>query len=553
MKGAILQQLPGFSSATELQTLDPNAQRLSDRISFLPMYLLLNCAFMGLFIVAAYVFMDKEEGTIRALTVTPVTVRDYLASKLLVMLFTGLLTGLLVTSLVAGTRVHYQWLILILVAGNLFGTVLGLFIASFYQSILSSLGAMYAIIVLLGLGGVPYYMPSFSPLVLRAAVLPAALCLSRGVLGATGYRADPSHCRRHRTGDGAPVCGDRATLPPHADHLRGCPMKNILLIFRRDLKASLRDAMVVYILVIPFLIALVLNLLTTSTAGAALRVVVDPTVDQAVTDHLETMARVERAGDRASLERRVRDLDDVYGLSQSDGRMLILRQGNEKVPLEEVLKLALDTKDQAVLSGAVGVRVSDIGWRLSPVKQYGGSLLAVFVTVFGAMVLMIHLVEEKQENTLAAMNVTPVKRWEYVAGKSLLGFLLPVVHVLAILVILNYGAINYAMALVITLALVLITVTTGFAIGVKTDNVIVAISALKMMFFPFWVLSSRRSTLARVCMSCSGGRHFTGPSGRWTASSCKPPPGASSSLPPPSSWSLPWWCLPSFPKTSAGG
>lgn len=168
LKGAILGQRPGFSSATELQTLDPNAQRLSDRISFLPMYLLLNCAFMGLFIVAAYVFMDKEEGTIRALTVTPVTVRDYLASKLLVMLFTGLLTGLLVTSLVAGTRVHYQWLILILVAGNLFGTVLGLFIASFYQSILSSLGAMYAVIVLLGLGGVPYFMPAFSPLVLRA-------------------------------------------------------------------------------------------------------------------------------------------------------------------------------------------------------------------------------------------------------------------------------------------------------------------------------------------------------------------------------------------------
>ena len=171
LKGAILQQLPGYTSAIDLQTLDPNAQRLSDRISFLPMYLLLNCAFMGLFIVAAYVFMDKEEGTIRALTVTPVTVRDYLASKLLVMLFTGLLTGLLVTILVAGTRVHYHWLILILVAGNLFGTVLGLFIASFYQSILSSLGAMYAVIVLLALGGVSYYLPSFSPLILR--ILPS--------------------------------------------------------------------------------------------------------------------------------------------------------------------------------------------------------------------------------------------------------------------------------------------------------------------------------------------------------------------------------------------
>ena len=261
-------------------------------------------------------------------------------------------------------------------------------------------------------------------------------------------------------------------------------MKNVLLIFRRDLRASLRDAMVLYILVIPFLIALVLNLLTTSTTGAILRVVIDPSVDQAVTDHLSTMARVERAGDAAALERRVRDLDDVYGLSQAGGRLLIHRQGNEKIPLEEVLRLALDTREEAQRLGAVRVTVSDVGWRLSPVKQYGGSLLAVFVTVFGAMVLMIHLVEEKQENTLAAMNVTPVKRWEYVAGKSLLGFLLPLIHVLAILVIIDYGAINYAMALVITLALALITVTTGFAIGVKTDNVIGAISALKMMFLP---------------------------------------------------------------------
>ncbi len=171
MKGTILSQLPGFESGARVITTDPDAQRLSDRISFLPMYLLLNSAFMGLFIVAAYVFMDKEEGTIRALTVTPVSVRDYLLSKLGVMLFTGLLTGLLVTVLVARLEVNYFYLLLVLIAGNLFGTVLGLFIASFYSSIISSLGAMYVVIMILAMGGVAYYMPSFSPLALR--ILPS--------------------------------------------------------------------------------------------------------------------------------------------------------------------------------------------------------------------------------------------------------------------------------------------------------------------------------------------------------------------------------------------
>lgn len=167
IKGMILQEMPGFESGAQVIITSPDARRLSDRISFLPMYLLLNSAFMGLFIVAAYVFVDKEEGTIRALAVTPVSVRDYLLSKLGVMLFTGLLTGLLVTVLVARLEVNYFYLILVLIAGNLFGTVLGMFIASFYNSIISSLGAMYVVIMILAMGGVAYYMPSFSPLLVR--------------------------------------------------------------------------------------------------------------------------------------------------------------------------------------------------------------------------------------------------------------------------------------------------------------------------------------------------------------------------------------------------
>lgn len=158
---------PDFQENTTVRVLDDQAERLSDRISYMPLILMLNSAFMGLFIVAAYVFMDKEEGTIKALTVTPVSIKDYLLSKVGVMLFTGLLTALLTTVLVAGFEVNYFYLILLLIASNFFGTALGLFIASFYDSIIKSMGALYIVIMAMAFAGVSYFMPSFSPAVIK--------------------------------------------------------------------------------------------------------------------------------------------------------------------------------------------------------------------------------------------------------------------------------------------------------------------------------------------------------------------------------------------------
>ncbi|NCC78599.1 MAG: ABC transporter permease [Clostridia bacterium] len=162
---------PEYTETTTVKVLDADAERLSDRINYMPILLMMNSAFMGLFIVAAYVFMDKEEGTIRALTVTPVSIRDYLLSKVGVMLFTGLLTGLITTILVAGLKVNYLHLILVLAASNFFGTALGLFIASFYDSIIKSMGALYIVIMIMAFGGISYFMPSFSPLIIR--ILPS--------------------------------------------------------------------------------------------------------------------------------------------------------------------------------------------------------------------------------------------------------------------------------------------------------------------------------------------------------------------------------------------
>lgn len=166
-----IRQLPDYESKVSLLTLEENSQRLSDRINMLPVFLVVNSAFMGLFIIAAYIFMDKDEGTIRAFAVTPSRVWEYLLSKAGIILVTGLITGLLTTVLVAGFKVHYLHLIVLLVISNLFGSAVGLFISSFYDNIIKAMGALYITIITFAFATISYYLPSFTPLVIR--ILPS--------------------------------------------------------------------------------------------------------------------------------------------------------------------------------------------------------------------------------------------------------------------------------------------------------------------------------------------------------------------------------------------
>lgn len=167
----IADKLPGYKKVTNIRTLNESNEKLSDRLNMLPVFLLLNSSFVGLFIIATYIFMDKDEGTIKAFAVSPARVWEYLLSKMGVMLVTGLITALLTTILVSGAKAHYIHLIALLIATNIFGSAVGLFISSFYDSIMKSMGALYMTIIMFAFATVSYYMPSFSPLIIK--ILPS--------------------------------------------------------------------------------------------------------------------------------------------------------------------------------------------------------------------------------------------------------------------------------------------------------------------------------------------------------------------------------------------
>lgn len=171
IESAFAQDIEGYEKVTNTIIVGESSEKLSDRVNMIPVFLVMNSSFMGLFIIAAYIFADKDEGTIKAFAVTPATVWQYLLSKLLVMEVSGLITGLIAVIFIAGRNANYFHIIILLIVFNAFGSALGLFVASYFDNITKAMGWLYMLIILFGFSTVSYYMPAFSPWAIR--IIPA--------------------------------------------------------------------------------------------------------------------------------------------------------------------------------------------------------------------------------------------------------------------------------------------------------------------------------------------------------------------------------------------
>lgn len=144
-------------------TLEAHSEKLTNREHILPIYLTLNVAMMGLFIIASYIFLDKDEGVIRAYAVTPVKIGQYLMSKVMVMLTTGVVTSLPVVIALGGSGVHYSLFVVSILGFSFFGSSLGLLISSFFNTMMKAMGALYVAIMAMMLPAIAYFVPAFNP------------------------------------------------------------------------------------------------------------------------------------------------------------------------------------------------------------------------------------------------------------------------------------------------------------------------------------------------------------------------------------------------------
>ncbi len=146
-----------------VKTIEENPVVMNNRENVIPVFLTYNGSLMGLFIIAAYIFLDKQEGIITAYAVTASKVWHYLLSKIGVMMVTTMATGLIIVVPVMGLKVNYLLLMLLVIVTAFAFSSLGLVITSYYRDMMQSFGVFFIIIIAMVIPNISYFAPSWEP------------------------------------------------------------------------------------------------------------------------------------------------------------------------------------------------------------------------------------------------------------------------------------------------------------------------------------------------------------------------------------------------------
>lgn len=152
-----------YSDNIEVRKLYQEMEPLSDKENLIPVFLTFNGSLMSLFIIAAYIFLDKNEGVIKAYAITASSVWHYLFSKIGVIILTSVVTTLMITLPIMGLQPNYPAMLLFIAASGFFAASLGLLITSYYNDIVEAFGVMYIVIVIMIMPNISYFTPSWDP------------------------------------------------------------------------------------------------------------------------------------------------------------------------------------------------------------------------------------------------------------------------------------------------------------------------------------------------------------------------------------------------------
>ncbi len=257
-------------------------------------------------------------------------------------------------------------------------------------------------------------------------------------------------------------------------------MMRLIAIFKRDLKSSFREFLAVYIIVAPILFAIGLRFFIPSVEAISYQFAIEESLGNEVVQEFKKYGSVETYNDLDKLKSRVNKVDDIIGITKgSAGGYAVVLEGNEAGGSRYIAHQIINRLQGGERKEIV--TFSDIGARISTVAIYGTSSVILMAIILCGIVIGLNIIEEKESRTISALGVTPMHRLEFILGKSLVGFSLPIIEAFIIVWILNMTNINLMMILVMTVASSLIAIIFGFLIGVLSSNQISGIANMKFL------------------------------------------------------------------------
>lgn len=266
-------------------------------------------------------------------------------------------------------------------------------------------------------------------------------------------------------------------------------ISRIMQVTRREIKSGFRDSMFLFLVLMPFIMALVLILVAPKGNDITVKFAVTEAMDSELIEYYDQFGEVSVVADSEALIHRVEQLDEVIGIDRiGTGRedYEIVLQGNEREGSDITGAMVLDAyfgKKPMNFS----VTLDDLGSSESPFRKAGSLFLMLYVLAIPGFMVGLSLVEEKESDTMSALNVSPLTIPEMVVGKAIFGSLAALVQMYIIIFMLGATKVNFLMVLIMWIPGLLSGLIIGFLIGVAAKDQIAAIGMMKFSFLPLLV------------------------------------------------------------------
>lgn len=162
-----------------------------------------------------------------------------------------------------------------------------------------------------------------------------------------------------------------------------------------------------------------------------------------------------------------------------------------------IQEFATDHAPGNIKQAPANVNISNIYWyneQMNYKNLIVPGILVILVTLIGCYVTALNLVREKEIGTIEQVNVTPIKRWQFLIGKMIPFWLLGMVEFIAGLVIMKFvfgisvqGSIPLLLG--ITAVYLFVMLGLGFFISSVSENQLQSMFIVLFLFIVFVLLS----------------------------------------------------------------
>jgi ABC-2 type transport system permease protein len=262
--------------------------------------------------------------------------------------------------------------------------------------------------------------------------------------------------------------------------------KRILSIIEQNTTNAFRDNIVIYMLVIPIILAIGVKMLIPSIGSSQIKFAVEENVGTSLIQQLKNYGQIETLPTRAAVLERVNLIDDVPGIVNDNGKIDVLLEGNENPDIEKLVNIILST----VLSEESPVKINEVPIKSKkfPIEGYAVILLIFMVIMMGALLSGFNIVEERESGAIRALAVSPLTFFQYIFACSLLIFLTGVVLTFLMTFIMRTTPGSYFELFAGVLFSTTIGIVFSLIIGLLAENQLTAIAVMKVLGFVYLTL-----------------------------------------------------------------